>query len=158
MLAEETQEVGRLVRKALIDRFGDEAISEHFADTRDTLCYATSENQSAARALLAEEADCSIVVGGFNSSNTANLATVLRSRFMTYHIRGADDIDDGGGILYLTQEGALVRTENWLPKGRPVRIALTAGASTPDAAIDEVMQKVASLIDRGGIYSEGVAE
>jgi len=158
MLAEETQEVGRLVRKALIDRFGDEAISEHFADTRDTLCYATSENQSAARALLAEEADCSIVVGGFNSSNTANLATVLRSRFITYHIRGADDIDDGGGILHLTQEGAPVRTQNWLPKGRPARIALTAGASTPDAAIDEVMQKVASLIDRGGIYSEGVAE
>lgn len=148
MLAEETQEVGRLVRQALVDRFGIENIAEHFADTRDTLCYATSENQSAARALLSEDADCAIVVGGFNSSNTANLATVLRQRFTTYHIRGVEDLDDGGGILHLPPEGEARRDASWLPTHRPLRIALTAGASTPDAAIEQVIEKVSVLVSR----------
>lgn len=148
MLAEETREVGRRVRQALIDRFGEDAIGEHFADTRDTLCYATSENQSAARALLEQEADLAVVVGGFNSSNTANLATLLRQRFTTYHIRGAEDIDEEGSVLHLSSQAEPVRESNWLPLRYPMTIALTAGASTPDSAIDAVMHRLTAVVSR----------
>lgn len=148
MLAEETREVGRRVRQALLDRFGQDVIGAHFADTRDTLCYATSENQSAARALLEQKADIAIVVGGFNSSNTANLATLLRQRYITYHIRGAEDIDDEGRILHLSPEEGPVYASDWLPTMHPVTIALTAGASTPDSAIDAVIHRLTWLVSR----------
>lgn len=148
MLAEETREVGRRIRLALIDRYGEAVIGEHFADTRDTLCYATSENQAAARALLNEEADLAVVVGGFNSSNTANLATLLRQRFVTYHISGAEDIGDDGEIRHLSSQGAPVRERDWLPAKHPTVIALTAGASTPDSAIDAVMCSLERLVSR----------
>lgn len=153
MLAEETREVGRRIRQALIDRYGEDAIGDHFADTRDTLCYATSENQSAARALLDQEADLAIVVGGFNSSNTANLATLLRQRFATYHIRGAEDIDEDGAILHLSSQGKPVHEHNWLSLKHPTIIALTAGASTPDSAIDAVMHRLTLLVDQASKQS-----
>jgi 4-hydroxy-3-methylbut-2-enyl diphosphate reductase len=150
MLAEETKEVGRRVRLALIERFGADSIQEHFADTRDTLCYATSENQSAARALLSDSissaSDLAIVVGGFNSSNTANLATLLRKKFDTYHIRGAQDIGQDGVVSHLAPHAQVVQTADWLPSSRPVRIALTAGASTPDAEIEGVMCRIEELL------------
>lgn len=157
MLAEETREVGRRVRQALIDRYGEDAIGEHFADTRDTLCYATSENQSAARALLDQKADLAVVVGGFNSSNTANLATLLRQQFDTYHIRGAEDIDDDGSVLHLSSQAQPVRVRDWLPLKHPTTIALTAGASTPDSAIDAVMHRLALLVDQATKSANGIS-
>jgi 4-hydroxy-3-methylbut-2-enyl diphosphate reductase len=154
MLAEETAELASIIRAALIERGGEEVsscVSDIFADTRDTLCYATSENQSSVHALLKEEAHVAIVIGGFNSSNTTHLAAICERSFPTFHIRGPDDIlaldlvkcrDVSSGVEIFK---SLIE---YLPKDptSSIRVALTAGASTPDAIVEAVMEKFEAAI------------
>ena len=90
MLATETQIIADLLRDAMIKKFGTENIKEHFADTRDTLCYATNDNQSATIGLLEHDADLAIVIGGYNSSNTTHLVELLEGKFTTYFIAGSE--------------------------------------------------------------------
>ena len=88
MLATETQEVMDILKKATLRLFSESNIQQHFADTSDTLCYATNENQSVTLALSNIEADLAFVVGGYNSSNTMHLVEILEHSFSTYHVRG----------------------------------------------------------------------
>ena len=147
MLATETQEVMDILKKAATERFGEENVLNHFADTSDTLCYATNENQSATYALADANPDIAIVVGGYNSSNTMHLVEILEHHCPTYHIRDAGEFKNGKSITHFNQWGKEMKTtKNWLPQGeKPLKIALTSGASCPDVLVDEVLLKILKL-------------
>jgi 4-hydroxy-3-methylbut-2-enyl diphosphate reductase len=144
MLATETEEVMEILKEAAIEKYGEADILDHFADTSDTLCYATNENQSATLALAETDADLSIVVGGYNSSNTMHLVEILEDSFSTYHVRDAEEIESPEKIQHFNQwDKEVKQTDNWLSsKDQPVDIAITSGASCPDVLVDEVMLKI----------------
>lgn len=150
MLATETQAISEFLRNSVIARFGESSLSSHFADTRDTLCYATSENQDAVYGLLDSGGDLAIVVGGYNSSNTSHLVELCEERLPTYYIRDADEILSAQAIRHLDMKAsAVVTTGDWLKKKGnstgPIEILVTAGASCPDATVDTIIQKVAGI-------------
>lgn len=149
MLATETQKVMDILKKAAKEKFGEENVQNHFADTSDTLCYATNENQSATYALADAKPDLAIVVGGYNSSNTMHLVEILEQHCPTYHIRDANEFDSPGEILHFNQwEKEMKQTKDWLPSNKkPLRIALTSGASCPDILVDEVLLRILSFYD-----------
>lgn len=149
MLATETQAIADLLRQVMVDRYGEEYIDEHFADTKDTLCYATKENQDATLALIADRGDLALVVGGYNSSNTSHLVELCEGKMPTYFVRDAGEIESPRSIRHWDIHTKSVReTTDWLPMSpsddSPVDIILTAGASCPDALLDEVLCKVVS--------------
>lgn len=143
MLATETQAIADLLRQAMVDRYGAEAINDHFANTSDTLCYATNENQNATIALIEDGGDVAIVVGGYNSSNTSHLVTLCEEEMPTYFVRDAREIVSRETIHHFdVHSKSGQQTDAWFPDKRPVDIILTAGASCPDALLDEVIRKV----------------
>ena len=146
MLASETQEITEFLRETMITKYGEEAIKNHIADTRDTLCYATNENQSATLGLLEEDADLAIVVGGYNSSNTTHLVELLEDKFTTYFILSEKSISNKNQItsfnIHTKQE---VQLSSFLPEQDKIRIILTSGASCPDAVVDAVIVKILDL-------------
>ena len=149
MLATETQAIADLLRGAMADRYGAEHIDDRFADTKDTLCYATKENQDATMALIEDGGDLAVVVGGYNSSNTSHLVELCEQQIPTYFIRDAEEMTSPTRIRHLDIHTKNLRqTDNWLSMthldGSPVDIVLTAGASCPDALLDEVLRKVVS--------------
>lgn len=149
MLATETQQVMDILKEAATKRFGEEKVKDHFADTSDTLCYATTENQSSTYALADAGPDISIVVGGYNSSNTMHLVEILEGYCPTFHIRDESEFSGPDLIRHFNQwKKEMETTENWLPKEKePVRIALTSGASCPDILVDEVLIKVLDFFE-----------
>lgn len=148
MLATQTEEVMEILKKAAIEKYGEAEILDHFADTSDTLCYATNENQSATLALAESNADLSIVVGGYNSSNTMHLVEILEEQFPTYHVRDAEEIKSPSNIRHFNQwDKEIKTTEGWLPQQEPVTIAITSGASCPDVLVDEVILKILSYFE-----------
>ena len=153
MLATETSEVMDVLKAAATQ------LGYTFADTSDTLCYATNENQSATYGLLDEEADVAIVVGGYNSSNTLHIVELLERKFPTYHIRDASEIESAARIRHFSQwDRAMHATEAWFPSHRtPMTIALTSGASCPDALVDEVILKLVSYVDGALTLDEAMA-
>lgn len=153
MLATETQAIADLLRQAMVDRYGEEYIDEHFADTKDTLCYATKENQDATLALIEDRGALALVVGGYNSSNTSHLVELCESKMPTYFVRDAGEIESPRSIRHWDIHAkAVCETTNWLPTNSPddspVDIILTAGASCPDALLDEVICKIVSWFPR----------
>ncbi|TVR38827.1 MAG: 4-hydroxy-3-methylbut-2-enyl diphosphate reductase [Cryomorphaceae bacterium] len=148
MLATETQAIADFFKDVAIEVFGAETIQDHFADTRDTLCYATNDNQQATYGLLEKDADLAIVVGGYNSSNTSHLVELCAEKFPTYFINSESEIESGHAINHFNYlEKIKLRTENYLPDHRPVTIILTSGASCPDAVVDRVLHKVLSYFE-----------
>jgi 4-hydroxy-3-methylbut-2-en-1-yl diphosphate reductase len=146
MLATETQAIAAYLRDLMIEKFGAESIAEHFADTRDTLCYATNENQDAVEGLLASDADLALVVGGYNSSNTSHLAELCEKKFPTYFINSEKEIESREVIHhynYHLQER--MRTSNFLPDKKEIRIALTSGASCPDSLLNNIINRINQL-------------
>jgi 4-hydroxy-3-methylbut-2-enyl diphosphate reductase len=147
MLATETQEVMAILKKAAAERFGDENVLNHFADTSDTLCYATNENQSATYGLADSKPDLTIVVGGYNSSNTMHLVEIMEHHCPTYHIRDASEFDSPDTIRHFNQwKKEILESKNWLPADKKgLRIGITSGASCPDVLVDEVLLKILSF-------------
>jgi 4-hydroxy-3-methylbut-2-enyl diphosphate reductase len=149
MLATETQAIADLLRQAMVDRYGEQRIDEHFADTKDTLCYATKENQDATLALIEDRGDLALVVGGYNSSNTSHLVELCEAKMPTYFIRDAKEVESPRSIRHWNIHAKTVyETTDWLPMNspddNPIDIILTAGASCPDALLDEVLCKIVS--------------
>ena len=149
MLATETQAIADLLRQAMVDRYGEQRIDQHFADTKDTLCYATKENQDATLALIEDRGDLALVVGGYNSSNTSHLVELCEAKMPTYFIRDADEVESPRSIHHWDiHAGTVCETTDWLPMNSPddspIDIILTAGASCPDALLDEVLCKIVS--------------
>ncbi|MBT5439511.1 MAG: 4-hydroxy-3-methylbut-2-enyl diphosphate reductase [Flavobacteriales bacterium] len=146
MLATETQEITDFLRKVMIEVHGESTIKEHMADTRDTLCYATNDNQSATYGLLDESIDLSIVVGGYNSSNTTHLVELLDAKFNTYYIRNEQEIIDHNQIYsYDIHNKKRSLKPNFLPAKKKINIAITSGASCPDKLVDDVIHKIIKL-------------
>ena len=143
MLATETAAIAELLRRAMIDRYGADRISHHFADTSDTLCYATNENQDATKALISSGGDLAIVVGGYNSSNTSHLVELCEERMTTFFVADENDLLDRERIRHFIYERKTVtETARWLPDVRPLDIVLTAGASCPDVLLDRVIERI----------------
>ncbi len=148
MLATETQAIADHLKQVMIQKYGDADLKNHFADTRDTLCYATNDNQDATNELLKAEADLALVVGGYNSSNTSHLVELLEHKFPTYFINGEKEILSADEIEHFNYPAhKLERTSNWLPAKRPLTIILTSGASCPDTLLDRVMLKVLGFVE-----------
>ena len=159
MLATETQAIADLLHAAMRARYGPDALGQHFADTSDTLCYATKENQDATVALIADGADLALVVGGYNSSNTSHLVELCAERMPTYFVSGPDDLLSPGRIRHfdLTARRA-VEAEGWLPEpGRPLDVLLGAGASCPDSLLDGVVRRVLEWFPEARPVEEALA-
>lgn len=148
MLATETQEIADFFKSVMMDKYGAENIAQHFADTRDTLCYATNENQDATYGLLESEADLAIVVGGYNSSNTSHLVELCERKFPTYFISSEKEIADRYTIHHFDYPNKKHLTSTgYLPEKQPLRIILTSGASCPDSVIEGVIHKINSFFE-----------
>jgi 4-hydroxy-3-methylbut-2-en-1-yl diphosphate reductase len=145
MLMSESLEIGEMFGRAMRARYGEAHAAEHFR-AFDTICSATQERQDAVEALLAaERLDLMIVVGGYNSSNTCNLARICAARGQTYHIAEPDCLISATEIRHRpvgppsTANAAEVLTRDWLPGGQ-LTVGLTAGASTPNNIVGQVIE------------------
>lgn len=172
MLASETQAIADLFRKTMEEKYKPENIDEHFADTSDTLCYATYDNQLATNGLIESKADFAIVVGGYNSSNTSHIVELVEEKLPVYFISGADKIISQKEISHFDIHSQReLKTAKWLDfrsdynsnfnsfifdknesaeynkskNIKPADIILTSGASCPDAILDEVLRKIVSF-------------
>ncbi len=145
MLATETKEIASYLKGVMEDVFEVKDFKEVFADTRDSLCYATNDNQSATIALLDQPVDIAVVVGGYNSSNTSHLAELCETKFPTFYISSEKEILSEKEIQHFHyHDHQLVKTNNFLPQKEVVNIILTSGASCPDSTVDNVLQKILS--------------
>jgi 4-hydroxy-3-methylbut-2-enyl diphosphate reductase len=148
MLARESLAIGEAVGQAMERVYGASHRAEHFR-TFDTICSATQDRQDAVNALLTEPLDVMLVVGGYNSSNTISLAALCAERVRTFHIEDAAGVDPERGTVRYRDlaTGEEKETAGWLPMAGPVRVGLTAGASTPNNKIGETVALV--LATRG---------
>lgn len=148
MLASDTQEISDFLKRVMQTTYtlDNDNIEERFADTRDTLCYATNDNQTAVFGLLEREADLAIVVGGYNSSNTSHLVELCEAKLPTYFISDEEKIMDGNRILHYNFHDKSERiTDGFLPDKKPLKILMTSGASCPDALVEGVINKLKSI-------------
>jgi len=145
MLASDTQAIADYLKQVMINKYKltVTGIDGRFADTRDTLCYATLENQQAVSGMLQTDADLAIVVGGYNSSNTSHLVELCEEKLPTYFINSEENILSAKEILHYnfhTKEELL--TTDFLPNKKTVKILITSGASCPDALVEGVINKL----------------
>lgn len=147
-LASDTQAISDYLKQVFIQKYAltPANIGDRFADTRDTLCYATNDNQTAVTAMLETPADLAIIIGGYNSSNSSHLVELCESRLPAYFIDAADKLINRETILHRnwrTKEQLLVN--GYLPEKEPLRILMTSGASCPDAVVESVIRQLASF-------------
>ena len=142
MLASETQEIAAYLKDIVVEMYGEEATT----DTRDTLCYATNDNQNATIGVLESGAQLAVVVGGFNSSNTIQIATILGEKMPVYFVRNSND--------FMSLEKAIVFNSKTLKEEEiapsllqqeNLKIVVTSGASCPDKIVDHVIQRILEL-------------
>ncbi|MFL5602041.1 MAG: 4-hydroxy-3-methylbut-2-enyl diphosphate reductase [Gemmatimonadaceae bacterium] len=143
MLARESLAIGELVGQSMARAHGQEYTRENFR-TFDTICSATQERQDAVVELLREPLEVMVVIGGYNSSNTMSLAALCSESVRTFHVEDADGIDPNAGTIRHRPLGASeeVESASWLPASGPVRIGVTAGASTPNNKIGEAVGRI----------------
>jgi len=143
MLASETQAIAEFLKQTMINHYSEENFKEHYADTRDTLCYATNDNQDATYQLLEQNVDLALVIGGYNSSNTSHIVELCESKFPTYFINSDGEIVSSSEIRhYDLHQQQLQVSHNFIPSKRPVNIILTSGASCPDIIVERVLVKL----------------
>ena len=147
MLARESLAIAAAVGEAMERAYGREHRAEHFRSF-DTICSATQDRQDAVVAMLREPLDLMIVVGGYNSSNTISLAALCAEQVTTYHISDPDEVEVGSNTArYRTigPHGTLETISSWIPTDRPLRIGVTAGASTPNNKIGETIARIFAI-------------
>lgn len=155
MLATETQAIAEFFRKRMVDVYGESNIREHFADTRDTLCYATTDNQEATYSLLSQDADLAVVVGGYNSSNTSHIVELCERKFPTYFVNSDFAIKSKNEIEhFLYKQKELKVTRGFIPAKDKVKIILTSGASCPDTLVDRVMLRILGFFENSKSLDE----
>jgi 4-hydroxy-3-methylbut-2-en-1-yl diphosphate reductase len=148
MLASDTQAIADYLKEVMIRKYNltEENVRAHFADTRDTLCYATNDNQSAVTGMLSVDADLAIVVGGYNSSNTSHLVELCEEKLPTYFINNEERLVSKDTIQhYNFHTHQELTTENYLPAKEPLTVLITSGASCPDALVEGVIKKLAGF-------------
>jgi 4-hydroxy-3-methylbut-2-enyl diphosphate reductase len=143
MLARESLAIGELIGRSMARAHGEEYARENFR-TFDTICSATQERQDAVVELLREPLDVMVVIGGYNSSNTISLAALCSETVRTFHVEDADDIDPVTGVIRHRPLGSKedIESSDWLPATGPLRIGITAGASTPNNKIGEAVGRL----------------
>jgi len=144
MLATETQEIMEILRQSVIERFGEAEVKNHFADTSDTLCYATNENQTSTIHALETKTDLAFVVGGYNSSNTSHLVELSENKVKTFFIKDESEIKSKSEIHHFNwQEKKMEITKDWFPyTNKKLQIMMNSGASCPDSTMDGVIIKL----------------
>ncbi len=150
MLASDTQAIADYLKQTMIQHYGlnDNNVEERFADTRDTLCYATNDNQSAVFGMLQTPADLAIVVGGYNSSNTSHLVELCEEKLPTYFISSEEKIISADEIWHFDlHRHEEISTRAFLPNNRPLKVLISSGASCPDALVEAVISKLAGLVE-----------
>ncbi|HUZ57390.1 MAG TPA: 4-hydroxy-3-methylbut-2-enyl diphosphate reductase [Hanamia sp.] len=150
MLASDTQAIAEFLKETMKKKYNltENNIEERFADTRDTLCYATNDNQGAVYSLLDIPADLAIVLGGYNSSNTSHLVELCEEKLPTYFIRSEEEIISSKEIRhYKIHKKKEVTTLSYLPDKKPVKILITSGASCPDALVEGVIRKIITFFN-----------
>ncbi len=146
-LATDTQAIADYLKQVVVSHFNlsAENVSSHFADNRDTLCYATLDNQTAMDGLLKQPAHLALVIGGYNSSNTSHLVELAESVLTTYFINTADNFNDSKIEHYNWRTKEYLKTANFLPTNNPTSILISSGASCPDALVQQVIEKLAAF-------------
>jgi 4-hydroxy-3-methylbut-2-enyl diphosphate reductase len=154
-LASDTQAIAEYLKQLVMKHYGlnETTIGERFADTRDTLCYATNDNQTAVTHMLETAADLALVIGGYNSSNTTHLVELCEEKLPTYFINDEGKILSSSEIIhYNFHEKKEYVTKDFLPAKKPVRILITSGASCPDALVEAVMKKVSGFYQSAHLF------
>lgn len=147
-LATDTQAIAEYLKSVIKEYYqlSDDNIQHHFADTRDTLCYATNDNQTAMKALLETPADLAIVVGGYNSSNTTHLVELCENVLPVYFINSPEKLINRQSVQhydYHQKQEKLI--EGYLPEKNEINILMSSGASCPDSIVEAVIRKLASF-------------
>jgi 4-hydroxy-3-methylbut-2-enyl diphosphate reductase len=143
-LATDTQSISDYLKTVMVTKFGESKLPIHFADTRDTLCYATNDNQTAVNSLLEIPANIALVIGGKNSSNSSHLVELCENKLPTYFIDGPEKLMDANSIMntnWRNKEQSIIN--NYLPTQQPTTILMTSGASCPDKVVEAVIRKIA---------------
>jgi 4-hydroxy-3-methylbut-2-enyl diphosphate reductase len=143
-LATDTQSISDYLKTVMVTKFGESKLPIHFADTRDTLCYATNDNQTAVNSLLEIPANIALVIGGKNSSNSSHLVELCENKLPTYFIDGPEKLMDANSIMntnWRNKEQSIIN--NYLPTQQPTTILMTSGASCPDTVVEAVIRKIA---------------
>jgi 4-hydroxy-3-methylbut-2-enyl diphosphate reductase len=148
MLASETQAIADYLKSVILNHYGVEVGNEtdHFAEARDTLCYATNDNQSAVQGMLQEQADFALVVGGYNSSNTSHLVELCEEKLPTYYIKDEYCLLNDKLIAHFDwRQHTEEMTTDFIPQKETLKIMVTSGASCPDALVERVIARLAEL-------------
>lgn len=158
MLASDTQAISDYLKQEITGYYQlqPQEVEKHFANTRDTLCYATNDNQEATYALLKNKADFAVVVGGYNSSNTSHLVELCEEKLPTFFIQSQDKILDKNLIQHYDLHNKQELTTTFIPEQEKTTILLTCGASCPDAVMEAVMLKISSFFNINREISEAV--
>ena len=144
MLKGETEQIGKLFERTMLKKYGPQTLNDHFWSF-NTICDATQERQDAMFELVDEDIDLMVVIGGFNSSNTTHLQEISIERgLVSYHIDGPERIGPGNRIVHKPLHADPIPLEDWLPPG-PLVIGVTSGASTPDKAVAEVIERLFTI-------------
>lgn len=158
MLATETAAIADFLRQVMVRKYGAENISHHFADTRDTLCYATNDNQDSTLELLKLDADLALVVGGYNSSNTSHIVELCERKFNTFFVNSDRELISPDEIHHFDYPAKMNRvTYGYLPEKNPVKIIVTSGASCPDTVVDRVLLRILSFFGKSRTVEEVLA-
>ena len=147
-LASDTQAISDYLKDVILQQYqlDPTSIATRFADTRDTLCYATNDNQSAVKGMLDTVADIAMVIGGHNSSNSSHLVELCEAKYPTYFIDGPEKLLSKESILHCNWQTKEMSTiQGYLPNTNPLRIVMTSGASCPDAVVEQVIRKIAGF-------------
>jgi len=159
MLATETKAISNCLKEVMVQKYGADAIQEHFADTRDTLCYATNDNQEATYKVLENDADLAVVVGGYNSSNTSHIVELCERTVPTYYVSGADEILSMDEIQHFNySDGNCIVSKGYMPVKEKVTIILTSGASCPDSTIEAVLRKILAFFNNSRTVEEVLSD
>ena len=156
MLMSESLKIGDMIRDAMVDHYGEDSLPNHYR-AFETICSATQDRQDAVQQLLDNHNfDLVIVIGGYNSSNTRNLARICAERVKTYHIANPECLLSADQLRHLpTTHKADVKTLDevtanaWLPAEGPVNVGITAGASTPDVIVGQVIERLSDFSTTG---------
>ncbi|MEM6643005.1 MAG: 4-hydroxy-3-methylbut-2-enyl diphosphate reductase [Bacteroidota bacterium] len=145
MLATETKAIANFIKDVLAEKYVDLDLHDYFADTKDTLCYATSDNQDSLYELLKIPADIAIVVGGYKSANTTHLVELCEDRLPTFFINSADKIEARDLIKHFNRHQKKEVYSTFLPDKEEISVLITSGASCPDAVVEEVVRRLLSF-------------
>lgn len=161
MLASETQGIADYLKSIMVAHYqlSSEQVGTRFSDTRDTLCYATNDNQSAVQGMLATTANIALVIGGYNSSNTSHLVELCEEKLPTYFINHEDCLVSADTIRHFDLHDHQEKTTTaYIPTQRPLKVMITSGASCPDALVERVIQRLSQLVNQDDAFEYTLRE